>query len=62
VSKGYTEHDKERIVAIATALLGGMVKAKEVDPCDDEAMTKAMHRCVREAASVYAAALEFVCG
>jgi hypothetical protein len=58
----YTPHDKERIVDIATRLLDGMAQKGEVDPADDAAMDAAMKRCVRDAATIYNAALEYVCG
>jgi ferredoxin len=62
MTRGYTTHDRERIVAIATAFLSGRVEKGEVDEKDDEAMGRAMRECVRDAAAVYNAALEYVAG
>jgi hypothetical protein len=58
----YTQHDRERITAIAEHLLAGEVKGRRVDPQDEAAMEIAMRRCVREAATIYNSALEYVSG
>lgn len=56
------EHEKERVLAIATQIVASQVAKGEVDPEDEVALKKATGEAVKVAVEAYRAAEEFICG
>lgn len=55
------EHERRRIVAIASAIVAGQIEKGELDPNDEPALRIATKQAVETAASAYRAAEEYLC-
>lgn len=58
----YTNHDRERILALTRSFVEGRVARGELNPENEYALKKAVKQAAFEAQQVYNAALEYVCG
>ncbi len=56
------EHERERVLAIATQIVASQVAKGEVDPEDEVTLKKATQEAVKLAVEAYRAAEEFICG
>lgn len=58
----WTAEDKKRIANIATIMVADLAKNGQLDLDDKVAVEAALRKAVRDATSIYAAALEYVSG
>lgn len=58
----WTTEDKKRIANIATIMVADLAKKGQLDLDDKAAVETALRKAVRDATSIYAAALEYVSG
>jgi hypothetical protein len=58
----YTDHDRERILALTRSFVEGRVASGELNPENEYALKKAVKQAAFEAQQVYNAALEYMSG